>query len=541
MSKNSSTPVQIGDNSEFTIALSEEELRDITENKMRDITLDVPQDAIDNLSDGNKRALIHLLKAAEILDAVFLKQDHPANISIKQAFEAAASRDNPTIQMAHKLFTMFNSHEGINMYAQKSEPLRLIEGLELPPGKGFYPQDITKEELVDYLTENPQQASAILGNNTIVQRNGDKLEAVPYSVAYAEEMNAAATELLKASQLTDHSDFATYLQWQAQALVNDSDPEVMFNADKTWINLEDAPLEFTISREGYEDRLSADAATDPKLAKILNDLGIKAKSKDTLGIRVGITDMESYEVISNFRAHLDGYSKTLPSYGDEYKNTDGDTKHVSIADVNMISLTGRYAAIKRGMTLAANLPNPDKLAVQLNEGGRIVIHKQPQQQQRDPLVSNKLIDSLIDVDQKNLINLDADFLFIVGHELSHSVGPKATKDGKDKSASLGKWGDIVEENKADVSSICFANYISQAGDITENQLHEIYMTWIYKLLPAKEPSVDEPHNVRSLMQLNYFREKGAIHLEEGEKVSINPGIFANTLKRNAHGGYSDST
>ncbi|MBI1216726.1 MAG: hypothetical protein GC185_13030 [Alphaproteobacteria bacterium] len=521
----------LGENGEFTLGIGSKKLDDIVTNKMRDLDFSVPDEAYDGLSEGDKRALAHLVKAATILDDVFLKQDHPDNIRAKAALEKAAAEGNKLAEEALTLFTLHNGLEGSDLYAPETKPLRLFKDKQLQPGKGFYPQDLTKKELADYIVANPEQAAALLSNNTMVVRDGEKLKAIPYSVAFSDEMAGAARELLAAAKETDHAGLAEYLRWQAQALVNDSDPEAVFKADKYWIsNLEDSPLEFTIGRENYDDRMSAAVAADPAVKKVLDENGIKAKAKDSIGVRVGIVNKDSYAEIADYRKHLEAFSKLMPLSNQYKQQTEDGGSKMTFADVDLVCIAGDYASVRGGITIAQNLPNSDKLAVQLKEGSRLVFHRQIRQG-GDPVQEKKFLDALIDPSQHQYYDKNADFLFTVGHELAHSLGPRTTKDGRDKSGSLGKYGSMLEENKADVASIFMTGYFVEIGKFDEEQANKIYLSWTAGELPNKRPSEDEAHRSRSIMQLNYFREKGAIEFEKGGKLKIIPEKMAETAKQ----------
>lgn len=520
----------LGKKGEFTYGIGPRKLKDIVENKSRALDFTLPDAVYDGLSDANKTALSHLVKAAAYLDTVFLKQDHPDNIRAKAKLEKAAAKGDKTAQQALQLFNLHNGIEGKDLYAKKSAPLRLFKDKKLQPGKNFYPQDLTKKELADYIVAHPEQAAALLGNNTIVVRDGKKLQALPYSVAFAEEMQGAARELLLAAKATDHKEFAEYLRWQAQQLVNDSDPETGFKADTLWIsNLESSPLEFTIGRENYEDRMSADVAADKRVKKILDENGIKAKAKDSIGVRVGIVNKDSYAEIADYRRHLEKFAEEMP-LKDKYKQqTENGGSKMTFADVDLVAIAGDYAAVRGGITIAQNLPNSDKLAVELGEGSRLVFHRQVRQG-GDPAAEKKFLDALIDPAQHKWYDHNADFLFTVGHELAHSLGPRATADGRDKSGSLGKYGSMLEENKADVTSVVMTDYFVRIGKFDQEQANKIYMTWAAGELPTKQPGPDEAHRSRSIMQLNYFIEKGAIEFKKGGKLSIKPEKMAEAAK-----------
>ncbi|TAL31860.1 MAG: hypothetical protein EPN97_10645 [Alphaproteobacteria bacterium] len=521
----------IGKHGEFTIGISPRKLNDIIANKTREMDFSVPDEAFNNLSPANQRALAHLVKAAAFLDQAFLKQDHPDNIRARKKLTKAAAKGNKLAEQALTLFTIHNGLEGSDMYSKKTKPLGIFSDKKLQPGKGYYPQDLTKKELADYIVAHPEMASAIFSNNTIVQRDGDRLIAVPYSQAFRDEMQGAARELLLAAKETDHKGLAEYLRWQAAQLVNDSDPETGYTADKLWIgNLEDSPLEFTIGRENYEDRMSADAAADPRVKKVLEENGIKAKAKDAIGVRVGIVNKESYAEIADYRKHMENFAKEMPLKEQYASQSGGKGDKMTFADVDLVAFTGDYAAVRGGITVAQNLPNDDKLAVELKEGSRLVFHRQVRQG-GDPAMQQRFLDALVDPAQHKFYDRNADFLFTIGHELVHSLGPRTSKDGRDKSAALGKWGSMLEENKADVGSIVLTQYFVDIGKFTQEEANKIFLTWAADELPAKQPSDDEAHRSRSIMQMNYFREKGAIQFEKGGKLSIVPEKMADVARQ----------
>lgn len=524
----------LGQDGEFRLGLSSDQLQDIIDTKLRTVTFDIPEETYQQLSDANKRALRHLVEATEILGNVFLRQDHPDNLRAKEAFERAAANGDETARQAYQLFQSFNGLEGVDMYSPTSQPLRIFADKSLQPGKGFYPQDMTAEELAEYVLAHPEQASAIFSNNTMVIREGDRLKAVPYSVFFPDEMEAAARHLLEAAKETDHAGLARYLRWQAQALVNDSDPEMVFNADKAWINLEDSPLEFTIGRESYDDALSGDVANDPRVKAMLDMYGIKTKSKDTFAIRTGIVNQDSYVTLAAYRAHLEAFSNLMP-LSDEYQGNGkgaGSLK-ATFADVDLVAVSGDYAGVRGGMTLAQNLPNSDKLSVQLGAGRRMVFHRQTRFS-ADPQQHQKFLEALIDPSQIELYDNDSEFKFTIGHEFMHSLGPAETLGGKDKKTALGKWGDVIEENKADVGSMAMAAYFVEIGEITPDEANKIYMTWAAYLLPTKQAGEDEAHRYRAIMQLNYFREKGAIEFEVGGKLKIHPELMGMAAREMLH-------
>lgn len=96
-----------------------------------------------------------------------------------------------------------------------------------------------------------------------------------------------ADEIDKAAETSTNADFTEYLKLQAKAL-RTADPMLDAYADKKWATLQDTPLEYTITRENYEDEMTGTIAENKELSELLAKHDIKATPKDFLGGRVGI-------------------------------------------------------------------------------------------------------------------------------------------------------------------------------------------------------------------------------------------------------------
>ncbi|MBI3590934.1 MAG: hypothetical protein HY094_06095 [Candidatus Melainabacteria bacterium] len=501
----------------YELALTEEELSDMLDKLTFKIVFN-PEEPYNALSPGDKKALSHLVKAAEVLNYVFLQQDHEKNIPLKIALEEAAKNGDEHAKKALKIFNIFNGIEGKN--GLNPEPIRLFKGLSLNPGKNVFPSDITKEELVKYLKKNVHKASQILSSDTIVRRDGNELVGIPYSIYFRKEYELAARELLLAASETTHQGLANYLRLQAQALVTPSDPEFAYKADVAWANLEGAPLEFTIGRECYDDELTGQAVTDPELSKLFEVNGITSKKKDSIGVRVGIDNKDVSIKLAKYKSYLKELSQLMP-LKERYKQSVDISTEIkqSLSDVHMVYLTGDYASLRPGIVIAQNLPNPDKLSVQLGEARKNVFHKEVREGY-DRKLSVKLLENLVEPAYHKWYTDEASALFVLMHELSHSLGPMKTESGKDKEASLGDYGSIFEENKADLGSLICNKYLKEIGEHSEEKLNQIYLTWAVKLLPLSKPTLDQTHRLGELMQLNYFMKHGAIKFGDSHKLNI---------------------
>ncbi len=509
----------------YKIGVPEKKLDEWKANNTRTFVFDVPGSSILRLSEGDRKALVHLVRAAQALDQVFLKQDHKENIPVKKALQEAAEAGDSHAQKAFFFFQSFNSINGFHRLTNKV--IRLIKGQKPEKGLGLYPSDITKKELINYILKHPEQAAPILSNDTIVVRNGNRLEAIPYAVTFREEYEQAARELQQAARVTTNADFAKYLKLQAAALVS-TDPVYAYQADEAWAKLEDTPLEFTIGRESYEDNLTASVASDPRVAKLLAELNISPKSKDMIGVRVGIVNREGQELFAKYRRHLHEVAPQIPrsnEYKQDFDNvSSADQVKQSMVDVDLLYIAGDYASKKTGVTLAQNLPNDDKIYTTLGGGRRNVFHRQIRMAPpSDPTLLPKMLNALLVPEQHHLYDDDlADHLTTIGHELGHSLGPKTTASGSDKKGALGAYGDIVEENKADIMSMFMVDHLLKKGELTEKEAHSIYTTWAFDNFPIKKPTLQQPYPVRSVMQAQYFFNQGAVVLDDQKRLKVIP-------------------
>lgn len=139
----------------YEIALSEAQLDDIINNRMRRVKL-VSKDfaGYKNLTEGNKKALEHLVAAAKIFDDVAMEQDHEMNLPMKKALEEAAQNSTYAAK-ALKLFTSFHGVEGHN--GIDLEPVEIFKGIKGAKGRNFYPADLGVEEFHEIFDPNGQR------------------------------------------------------------------------------------------------------------------------------------------------------------------------------------------------------------------------------------------------------------------------------------------------------------------------------------------------------------------------------------------------
>lgn len=501
----------------FVLGLSADELEKRThKDYLSKITLlkeDSPEYA--NLKEGDKKALSHLVKAANILNDVYLKQDNPNNIPFKEFLNNEIKKGN---KQAENTLILFNAQQGVNALDRQTQTVSLLKGAESKPGKALYPQDIETNEFHNILInmlENGKtdEVKKILSQRSVVERNGNELKAIDYTQAYAKEFCAAADELEKAAETSTDKNFTEYLLLQAKALKT-NDKMLDAQADKKWAELQYTPLEFTLSRENYEDELTGTVFENEKLAKLLKDNNINPVPKDFIGVRVGIVNKEGTDFLMKFKDMMPILAAEMP-FNNEYTQSvasDKESKQTMV-DADLVTITGDSGSYRGGITIAQNLPNSDKASLTIGGGRRNVYNRQIRLSS-NPEKLQKRLDALLDKSQHSLFNLEADHWFTIGHENAHSLGPA-------EKSSLGKYKSIIEENKADMASISFLDKLTEIGFYTKEQKDQIAVTFCTDLFAKAKPELSQAHRVRSVMQANYLIDNGAIEITPENRIKVN--------------------
>ena len=496
----------------YKIKYSEQELAEMMDHKTINIELAGPElEAYKQLSAGNRKALEHLVTAAKMMNNVALEQDNPHNLSMKKALEEAAINSTHAAR-ALELFNSLNGVAGFN--GVDKQPIEVFEDLPLLKGHNFYPSDLSEPEFHDILIAmltagKIDEVKKILSARTIVRRDGKELKAIDYTEYFAKDFSAIANELEVAAHYTDDDALEDYLGWQAQALLQNN-PEMDSLADKHWAVLQDCPIEFTISRENYDDEITPSVYNNKELTALLEQHNIEAVSKDMLGVRVGLNNFEGTELILKFKQYIPTLAKMMP-YHEQYHQSilDGEKLKQTMIDADIIDLEGDYAQCRGGITTAQNLPNNDKLSVKTGGGRRNVYHRQVRMS-GDKEKQQKILQRLVTPELHKYYSKEADHIFVIGHENGHSLGPNSEYQN-----ALGSYKHIIEEHKADTISLTFMPQYVKNGVIDAETLKKVYVSYIVgRMFLSARPHQMLPHRMGELIQFNYLLQHGAINFDD---------------------------
>ncbi len=467
------------------------------------------------LADGDKEALKHLVRAANILEKINMQLDNHDNLPFKEFLEEEIKKGNRQAELTKILF---DAQKGVNALDTMSQPIFLAREVPGLPGKGVYPKDLPVEEFHSILIKmlksgEIEEVKKILTQRSVVIRNGGELIGIDYIDYFEEDFEKMAEELDKASKVSTNADFNEYLQLQAKAL-RTADPMLDAYADKKWATLQDTPLEFTITRENYADEMTGTVIENEELKQLLYENKISPIPKDFLGARVGIVNKKGTEALMAIKKYLPTLAKNMP-FNDEYEQNikpDEDTKQTMV-DVDMVQAAGDVGEYRGGITLAENLPNDDKLSLTIGGGRRNVYHRQIRFISDMKKLQERL-DEILDKEQHKYYLDEADHWFTIGHENAHSLGPRK---GNEK---LGKYRNIIEENKADMGSLAFVDLLTELGMYTEEQRKQIIVTTMADNFLKSKPTMSQAHRVRTVMQNYYFSTRGAYDIVDG-KIHVN--------------------
>ena len=411
---------------------------------------------------------------------------------------------------------------GIIALDRFSNKINLVKGITQTLGMGFYPENLTKEEfhqiLIKMLKEKKvEEVKKILSARTVVLRDGEYLKAIDFVDYFKEDFSKMADEFEKASKLSTNKDFNEYLVLQAKAL-RTADPMLDAYADKKWADLQDTPLELTLTRENYKEELTGTFIENEELKTLLKENKIDPVIKDSLGLRVGIINKKGTEDLISIKKYLPLLAKNMP-YNNEYEqriSTDGKKENKqTMVDADIIMLAGDIGAYRAGIVIAENLPNDDKLALTIGGGRRNVFHRQIR-----TLITlakekeQQLLDEILDKEQHKFYEPEANHWHTIGHENTHSLGPQKSND------KLGKYSHIIEENKADMGGLGFVDILTKEGYYTEEQRKQMIVTIIVNSFLKVKPNLSLAHRVRTVMQNYYLFKRGAYEIQNG-KIHVN--------------------
>ena len=447
------------------------------------VFFDVAQD-LSGLSDNEREALRHCVRAAEIMTDIYLLQMDPKNLELRASLAALAAR---TDEEGKDLFKYFNVNGGPWDGFDGDKPF--ISGVgPKPKAASFYPADLTEKEWNEWLVAHSADRESFESRTTIIKRGADAaagLVAVPYSVEYKQFLEAASAELKSAAALLPAGPLKKFLMLRAAAFLSND----YWESDVAWVDTTGQPFEVTIGPyEVYADGL----------------FGIKA----TFEAFVALPDKAATAEMEKFVAALPEFDAILAARLG-YKAKNNATPMVVARDI----YRGGEAAFGRQF-VAYNLPN-DRRIYEV-KGSKKVFSK-TMMDAKFSMLTRPIVERLLAPDILKKCEQRHRMLFVLGHELAHGIGPGVREvDGREVSFEilLKDLHSMLEEAKADMVGVALLDYFYKKGLLTRDELEMCAVYEVASLVAGWRTSYTEAHSAGSLIEYNWLTHYGAVRYDE---------------------------
>ena len=433
--------------------------------------------------NAEERQVVNLLnEAAELMSEIYLRQRSVRNPQIRQAIAASDAPNRAA------LLDMFDLHFGPWDTLAENRPFWGDQ--PMPPGAGFYPEDLTKEAFDAYLAAHPDQREALTSGYTIVRREGDRLLAVPYSLAYREWLEPAARLLEQAARTTSNESLRRFLELRAAAFRSND----YYESELAWMDIEGTPIEPVIGPyEVYTDSLYG--------------------QKTAFEAFITIKDPEESAALDRYKLLLADMERNLP-VEERYKNFNRRfDSPILVAD----QVHGGGDNVPGVQTVAFNLPNDER--VREAKGAKKVILANVLGAKYERILA-PMAEFILVPAQARLVSrrwMTQETLF---HELSHSLGPGTINvDGRQTTvnAELRDVYSASEECKADVMGMWNILYMMERNELPPAEREAALATYFAGIFRAVRFGIDEAHGRGAAVQYTYLKEKNAFAWDTSER------------------------
>lgn len=481
---------------------------------------------ISRLSEGERKAVDHLLEVGKIFQELYELQRHEKALSSHRALQQLDGQSGSPAA-TQNLLALYRLNQGpiASTLDNRREPFLPVE--LTPPGRNMYPWGITKEEVEAYLAAHPEKRDRLLDLRTVVRRaTTENLErdkarlkqypvlatlhpglqseldallagrdaksfyAVPYSVAYADELiraHALLNEAAESLQKTDE-EFARYLRNRSRDLLT-NDYE---SGDASWVTGRFKNLNAQIgSYETYDDELFG-------VKSFFAFSLLSTRQQETADLRKAMKGLQALE-------------DSLPY--ERHKKVREDIP------VGVYDVIADFAQA-RGANTATILPNESYLA---RRYGRTILLRANIMRNPELFQSTgSAWKTAVAPAHATELTSDGNFYRTLWHEVGHYLGVDMTADGRDLDAALQENASVMEEMKADLVSLFVAEALRKQGYYTDAQLRAVYASGVNRVLQNNKPRLDQPYNTMQLMQWNFFLENGLLSFDtQTKRLNIN--------------------
>ncbi|OLB84401.1 MAG: Zn-dependent hydrolase [Acidobacteriales bacterium 13_2_20CM_2_55_5] len=451
------------------------------------------------LNAREQKLVNKLVDASRYLEEIFWRQVDPEALTL---YQSLAGSKSPRDQKLRRYLWINASRFDL---LDQNKPF--VGTASMPPGRGFYPQGLTREQIEQYVKDHPEKKAEIYSPTTLVRWHGDQLEGLPYHIAYRSFLEPAARDLREAATLSADPAFANFLRLRADALLSDD----YLKSDLAWLDLKDPKFDIIFAPyETYEDGL----------------LGVKA----SYGAAVLIRNPQESQKLALFQKYVADIQDTLPLAPEDRPSKRGLETPMEVMDAPY-----RAGDLRHGyQAVADNLPNDPRVHEQ--KGSKKIFFKNFMNA-RVNFVILPVAKRMLRPEQAAKVSGEGYLLATILHEMAHGLGPafaRAAAGKTDIREAIGPVFGGLEEAKADVVGMFGLKWLVDHDVLPKEKLEEYYASYVGGIFRTVRFGAAEAHSQAELMEFNYLSERGAIQRESSGRYSIDyarmPQVLADLAK-----------
>jgi Peptidase family M49 len=434
-----------------------------------------------SLTHNQRKMIIKLVDAAGLLDSIYWQQSDPSGLELYVSL--AKSKDAGDVLLRRYLKINGSRFDLID----DNKPFLGTDPMS--PGRGFFPEDLTREQFDAYAAAHPAQKALLYSPYTMVKRKGEFLEAVPYHRAFKDFLDPMAQDLRDAADLSDDDPaFAQFLRRRASALLSDN----YYPSDMAWLDLQNPKIDIVFAPyETYLDGL----------------LGVKT----SYGAAVMVRNEEESQKLAVFQKYVPDFQEALPLSPEDLPSKRGQQSPMEVMDAvyRAGDLLHGYQAV------ADNLPNDPRIHEQ--KGSKKIFWKNFMDA-RVNFVVLPLAQRVLRQSQAQLASGEGYLEVTMMHEIAHGLGPayaRAANGKVDIREVIGPAYAALEESKADVVGMFCLKWLIDHGGLKKEKEQMFYASYVSGIFRTVRFGIAEAHGAGEMMEFNYLVEQGAIRLAPG--------------------------
>jgi hypothetical protein len=415
------------------------------------------------------------VEASNYLEAIYWRQSDPEGLRLCNQLDG--SKDPQDEKLRRFLFINGSRYDLI-------DDNRPFIGTEpMFPGRGLYPAGITREQIEAYVKAHPEKKDEIYSGYTVVVRQGEELEGIPYHVMFRPFLVPASKALREAALLSPDPHFANFLRLRADALLSDD----YYTSDLIWLDLKDPKFDVIFAPyETYLDDL----------------LGVKT----SYGAAVLIRNEEESQKLAVFQKYVPDIQDALPLAAEDRPSKRGHLTPMEVMDAPF-----RAADLDHGyQAVADNLPNDPR--IHQEKGTKKIFFKNFMDARVNDVIL-PLAKRMMRPDQAAIASGEGYLAHTMMHEISHGLGPAfARVDGKqvDIREAIGPVYSGLEEAKADVVGMLGLIWLFDHGYLPAAKREGYFASYLAGNFRTVRFGIAEAHGKAEMMEFNYLSEQEVV-------------------------------